>query len=1412
MPKAIVVPDLIRSLPFHSALSWEDFQLFCTDLIYKVYNCSDSREYLSKGNSQHGIDVYAKIKGEDKFIVAQCKLKKYLGPTAFEATVDEFLKGDFVLKTKEFILCTNVNLNKQKDEEITIQNARSKLRHAGVELKVWDEGGLATELRTNTNKDVISIVCRYFGTEITREFYGDIWKNFINTLGKVEKKKYKIVDNYIERTIKPYEGKYEIYQSNYWWLIENQRKETLKNLFELAKPNDGLKIILLSIAGFGKSLEINQMAGYFSDDDKFYHPIKLSLRNYNGQTIESWLDNFNEDWKNIGSERILLLFDGLDEISENKHGDFIRSLNSFVEIYEKVSVFITSRFNSYNLKHEPLTGFQVYVLDPLTFDDIEFYLDSKLENKSEFKDLVVERKFSEFNQNPYYLTRMVRFFNSEKETFPKNKSELFERILFEQLDKDEVRYQNSNLKKLLLPIAKQIAFCMTLSGKSSLNNGDVEKIVPDLATKLLLKKFCILLNDEMDSGSWTFEHKNLQEYLCASCFVDSSFDDIHKIISFQFDARKLLPHFLNTVSFLFEIINKETLLFKELFEWICTNEPELFIRFEKEQISKETRLSIFREIFHQYRDKDMPLRVTSNFSLEELANFIGIDEVAINFLSTELESKLPQGLVFDSLVLLSKCKQGYLYRELIDRVIFTSLNNHEISTKLHAACIDAIETLGFKEESQFQKIIETGVSTDDFDVRRAIIKFLVNTPYFEKYIDLILGSILIFETGQRTLVYGGSNKMLSDMILSCNDASSIKKILQYFINDIDCISHRHHQHKFQFDPNELKRLFNKAKNIFYSEKSIVRVIYRLFRKLQIPFYDRADFEIFRDFFNQTCGTDIIFAKLFRYDKEGFNFLAFSTETTCSYLLSQYHSGNISELDITRYRNSLSHYDYDLAVSFHGKLLEISSERFYIEDWGVDYNAIRLKREEKNRKMLLDKNLFFDEVDAIFKIISKESIAVKDLWFGENKNLRIYQNSLAFETIRDFCRNDDDKIITKSEFVENYVSEQDWEWFVIGSIKEQLKNKSNVDGDLISHASKWCFKKIEELNFENCIVYKGNNTLNYIPVIEFTKELFLLLQIELEDSVLIEMLQTDYNSFYFNENCDTISKVVMEKVKDRALLKTSILDKIANGNLSLPVLFTYYQVCHTLSYSECCNYLYNTIVSGIDLSDDRKIRLTKYYIELGGKIEHFKRFLSVPNFKSLENTYETWHWHLIEEFRNLEVERVTEMLLEILNSPEHCADNKIKSCEQLILLSNIEGLKFWVNSAKQNENGVLFENRWESLSIPILKMPLNETTDLILDVLRYVYENGLDDFHKRPFGLKEMVHNLLFSLAIRSYENYNLIKIQFDELAKKYSHQERGYSIKIASERLTQTFFEKQTPVIDILQANQVFIDKYLSFV
>ena len=1406
MAKAVVVDKLIDNLPFQDALTWERFQALCTDVLYKRYDSVDSREYLLKGSKQQGIDAYSIPRGEEKMTVAQCKLKEYIGPAEVLEIVDEFLRGNLVNETKEFILCTSADLGRQRDEEKAIAAVRAKLRTYNIDFIVWDERGLSKELRTNASDAIVNIVYRYFNEEIALAFYGDIWTDYVKKLRKVKKHKYRMPLDYIERDVVSYADSLAAKEPTLWDGWNRSDKITLSKLTEASVGKESKKIVLLSTAGFGKTEELKMLAGYFSAEEKLLYPVTFSLRDYDGQTIETILLAYDTNWKNIEEENLLLLFDGLDEVSESQAQKFINHLNAFVEQNPKSHVVISSRYNFYDVKHPQLRGFEIYLLKPLTFYDIENYLTEKLGSKKEdFKTLLEERNFTEYANSPYYLTRFVRFYQ-DKLTFPKNKTDLFNRILFERLEKDESRYNIPELKEQLLPVAKQIAFCMTLAGKSSLSDEEMRSIISNQETKKLLNHFGILNRNATAVGSWSFEHKNLQEYLCASVFAQGSFVEVHQVVASKFNSNKLQPRFLNTISFLFELIEPKSALFQELFTWLNKNEAELLVRFEKEQLSRETRLEIFKRIFGYYKAQKITLRASTNFSHEELAHFVEVDESLIEFIADEVKSGLVSNLIYDAVSILERCERPFRFRHKLTDLLFSIVRDQSFPPFVKAKAITAFVDFGFHEVKSFEEILASGVNTQVYEIRKALISFLYATAYFEEYSQFILKSIPMLEDGQRQQNSSMSFTVLKELVLKFESPAKVKEIFQYCLIDPSAIDRHQHYREFHFEFSEVKTLLEKATVAYKTVPSILPIVYRIYCRMEYLSIESQWLALFKAFFENTCGSKTIFLKFYRYDKRQRDIMSFADEWCCDFLISEYKAGKILDDEITMLRNVLSHVNWDLFLYFHDQLKDLAGGKFTV-DTTTNYNEIYKKQEEKNQLMLLDQNLFLEEADVIFGIIAKDNIVPRDLWFYENKELRKYQNSIVLNKVRDFCVHDDDKMITKEQFFEKYRNSENWQWLVINSTVALLKDKNkqtSIHPDLLLNLEQWCRQKVETLSFENAIKDKTDRSYTFNRMVEFVKDVFLLLHLDLDDSLLLKMLPADHESFYgWNENNrETIGSVVVEQVRDKELLHRAVIENIKKGNLAILVLCSHFTICHKMGYKECLSDLYQCILSHPYLEDYNRVKLTEYYLDLGGEITDFTAYLAIPDVSKDESAYSSWQWYLLEKLQNIETEKATAILLTILNG-NSSKENRLKAAEHLIQLSRIEGLAYWAAHIKKYKEWP-FEHKWASLQPYIVKLPAERAISLFLSVMEFAYESKLQDGFAGYYFIEESIYGSLINLAQTEHRYYTEIKASITDMISKFAAEPFVDSIKFYSERFTQRYFEGQKVETDVPTANLLF--------
>lgn len=122
--------SLKSELPF-GELKWEDFERLCLRLAKEQSNIESCRLYGAQGDSQEGIDLYARFFTEEKYTVYQCKKVKSFGPEKIKAAVNTFLEGEWVDKTERFFLCTEESMRgKPRQEEILKQTLTRSYKEA----------------------------------------------------------------------------------------------------------------------------------------------------------------------------------------------------------------------------------------------------------------------------------------------------------------------------------------------------------------------------------------------------------------------------------------------------------------------------------------------------------------------------------------------------------------------------------------------------------------------------------------------------------------------------------------------------------------------------------------------------------------------------------------------------------------------------------------------------------------------------------------------------------------------------------------------------------------------------------------------------------------------------------------------------------------------------------------------------------------------------------------------------------------------------------------------------------------------------------------------------------------------------------------------------------------------------------
>ena len=1378
MSKIVVLNGPDGTLPFKEVLSWESFQTFCTDVLASDPQFSDARDFLKQGNKQEGIDVYAIPKGDGEMTVAQCKGKNYIAPSEVKEIIRVFLEGNLSGKVQKFILCTNFDFSTKAAEE-AIANARNTLTAEGIDFVVWDKAGLEKELRIHPKPQIVT---HYFGEEIASAFYGSLYQNWIKQYRKVTKRTYEAQADHIERTLTPIG---ELNKERSYFFESDEPLETLHSIFTPVFKETGKRVVMLSLAGFGKTWEMKQLAANFTDEGKVLFPILNYLRDYEGQSIDALLQLHEIDWGYIPKEILLLIFDGLDEIKGEHFQTFINHLNQFAEAHPKVNIIVSSRFNFYNLEFSSLREFEVYLLNEFTTKDVNAYLSKNLgHDEATFNQKINSTGFSDYLKHPYYLSRLVRFFKDKSIPFPSNKPELFERVLFERFEKDRNNYGVKLPRTSFICYAEKVAFCLTMLGKSSLSEEELEAIISDENTRTAFKKFFLLMPDMTTTGELSFEHKNLQEFLCASFLQRFPFDTAKQLLTLPHAPNTLQPKLLNTVSFLFGIAEES--FFQELLAWIKSSQPRVLVRFEKDRISKEVRVEIFKQIIDYQNSKNLSLYHSSNFSIKDLASFVELDIYLLNYLEELIfNPETNDWLAHDIIYLLSIHEKAYTIKSKLTEIILRVLSTRNHFSDFAAGCINALVEIDSFSENTVNLILDSGIDFNQFDIRAAFVSYLDKGGLAEKHVDFVLESIPIYQKGQEQTVRYGTNERLEQIIISFKKPESIKKVLQWMIRRPELVNERSIDHAIHFSQEAVAKILESAQNAYAGDRSILRCVYRIFVKDRHLVHDDKYAESFKKFFAATCGEFAMFKKFYQRKEYEHDAILFITIEGCDFLLNEYGAGKITDEKMTLFRN-WCWVNRSLFGYFQDKLLQKYGDKFAIDETVIDYDKIWRENEIKNQQMLLDREFFFEEAEQYAQAIGKENFTSKDLWDHENSKLVPFQRSLVATTVRGCVRKTHK---TMDEAVGELHKDENWEWFKIQEIKDLLahrKEEETIDPLLIRFAEEWCLKKMQSLDYENAVQQTVNDSWSVNGEVHFNNELYALLRMDVDDELLLKVLMSDTTGGMNKGNLG-LAGVIANKVQDKELLKQVILGNLKK-ELPIMVLRAHLALCHQLRYLECLPTLFEVIISHPFMSTHEKTVLTDYYLELGGSISDFQSYLAdnVPK----ENHYISWAWYLLEKLKDEQPALVSKCLLDALEDPDQLEMNKIQACSLLISMNEIEGLFYWREYVITNRR-LPFDHRQDIIIQHGPQMPVDKTVPILIEVLEFTYNNNLHEKLRFPDSIEDAVYAILYAVAIVNQHSFETVLTALDVTETKFSELPIIRQISFAKERIAQEFYKQQ---------------------
>lgn len=176
-------------LPLH-ALSWENFERLClrilesaTEVVHADAAASPGRArdaapkvrmYGTRGQAQHGIDLYARdpvdlgnASPQRRFVTLQARRVEDVAAGDLRSSVDDFLAGKWAAVSRKFIYATSrTGISTKLTDEM--ETLAQELAERGIEFELWDQEELSTRLQS-----VPRLVDDFFGRAWVERFCGE---------------------------------------------------------------------------------------------------------------------------------------------------------------------------------------------------------------------------------------------------------------------------------------------------------------------------------------------------------------------------------------------------------------------------------------------------------------------------------------------------------------------------------------------------------------------------------------------------------------------------------------------------------------------------------------------------------------------------------------------------------------------------------------------------------------------------------------------------------------------------------------------------------------------------------------------------------------------------------------------------------------------------------------------------------------------------------------------------------------------------------------------------------------------------------------------------------------------------------------------------------------------------------------
>jgi hypothetical protein len=1118
--------------------------------------------------------------------------------------------------------------------------------------------------------------------------------------------------NYINRTVSGY--------SNSDKLIE-----IIKNEHAVA---------LLGEGGLGKTTELDNVASILSKVGWYCGLIRLI--DY-PDSLEKLIESQFEHWQNIPeSSKILVLLDGLDEVSSSNISKVENEIVALIRLKKNVHFLISYR-NSYSLflsltneKEESKEMVRVN-LDPISEEFIVEYIQDYAQKPTNVIEQFRSLELFEICKNPFYLVNYIEIIN-QTGNVPDNKSDFFEKILKIRIGKERGKgnsiTQNVRLNsgKVLNELEK-LALVMQVAGKYKVEDEDIHDLISN--DELFETSKRIVLYESDLFGFWRFEHNNFQEYLAAKKLSKCSWEQVEQILFLP--NKNLRPKWYNAISFLINQLDQNSEQHQQLVEWLIENDRVAFVKLEVVHLDQAIRNQVFYSIYNYYKEKEIVFY--AEFSAQDIAKFCDLEnnQELIDFLLSELKPEMNIQNLYNVVELFEAIKPND--QKDIDRIakaLSCYLKNEDYNKyNINASILETYIKWEWQNEDIFNEILNDDVLIKDGSTRSNLLHYLQkNQP------SLLTASLIL-----RCLKIRQNDSVHTFDIYSIKEAISALSELEItaLLEELALRTEYDQSEKQNRDLISVVKAIEERASILYPihdeilsavNKFVLATLEHIYRAepawVMIPFYEKhnLNFTLFKEaFLLEKQQTD---AKPIYYR---FKFSGFLADSECiDWVIDENRKENISDDDITKFRISMNRYHngngYLLLTQ---KMNEISNGIFFPNVSDV-YTETYNKTEELYAQVILNSALFVSYIERVFSFYSKDEITWVEYCDSEDEEEHI--GDVEFHINRRCLRYfmDNDKNTTKQEVLTFINTNKDWKGFQLTE-HYKLSQSGKLQKENIEWIIDWCKEHELEIDFKKAITDNENGGFTYTYWAVYYMQFCLDTGYHSTSKQVLLDLVSCLSGIVVGTSIDErLNKnLTLYEYLLKHLATTEINDQIVvnleNGNISSIVLDEYLRIIKIENLYNAAEFLPKYILN------TKQKKLTRYnilstYFHLNRDVSSVKDLLDELNFMSEHDA----DWYIIDEFIKQDKLVSTQKLKEFIEVKQI---DRSKLAIRLIKCGQTMGLDLFISILKEkNDNDDYKELRNGEFESYVISGDFNgkdivsRITDIILVHLQPSFKN------------------------------------------------------------------------------------------